>query len=166
MKMKKLYAAIVGYGNRGQVYAGYALDCPDEFGIAAIIDPNPFKLSEAKTRFNLSDDQLFTSYEEFEAKNVACDFVVNATMDQYHYETAMKILAGKHDMLMEKPIVPNAKELMDIKNLADKNGCKVFVCHVLRYTPYYRTVKKLIADGVIGDVMTKDMNEHVCIAHY
>ena len=166
IKMKKLWTAIVGYGNRGQVYADYSLDCPEELGIAAIIDPNPFKLSEAKKRYNLTDEQLFTSYEEFEAKNVACDFVVNATMDQNHYETAMQILAGKHDMLMEKPIVPNAKELMDIKNLADKNGCKVFVCHVLRYTPYYRTIKKLILDGTIGDIMTMEMNEHVCIPHY
>ena len=164
--MKKLWTAIVGYGNRGQVYADYSLDCPEELGIAAVIDPNPFKLEEAKKRYNLTDDQIFTSYEAFEAKNIACDFIVNATMDQYHYETAMQILAGKHDMLMEKPIVPNAKELMEIKNLADKNGCKVFVCHVLRYTPYYRTIKQMLLDGVIGDVMTMEMNEHVCMAHY
>lgn len=166
MEMKKLWAAIVGYGNRGQVYADYSLDCPEKLGIAAVIDPNPFKLQEAKKRYNLSNDRLFTSYEEFEAKKIPCDFVVNATMDQYHYETAMQILAGKHDMLMEKPIVPNAKELMDIKRLADENGCKVFVCHVLRYTPYYRAVKQLILDGAIGEVMTMEMNEHVCMAHY
>ena len=166
IKMKKLWTVIVGYGNRGQVYANYALDCPNELGIAAIVDPNPFKLQEAKKLYNLSDDQLFTSYEEFEAKNIYCDFVVNATMDQYHYETAMKILSGKHNMLMEKPIVPNAKELMDIKALADKNGCQVFVCHVLRYTPFYRAIKNLVTSGVIGDIMTMEMNEHVCIAHY
>lgn len=166
MKIKKMWAVIVGYGNRGQVYADYSLDCPDELGIAAIVDPNPFKLEEAKKRYNLSDDQLFTSYEAFEAQNVACDFVVNATMDQLHYETAMKILAGKHDMLMEKPIVPNAKELMDIKRLADENGCNVFICHVLRYTPYYRTIKKLLLSGAIGKIMTMEMNEHVCMAHY
>ena len=166
MEVKKLWTAIVGYGNRGQVYADYSLDCPDELGIAAVIDPNEFKLQEAKKRYNLSDDRLFTSYEEFEAKNIPCDFVVNATMDQYHYETAMKILAGKHDMLMEKPIVPNAKELMDIKRLADQNGCNVFICHVLRYTPYYRRIKQLILSGAIGDIMTMEMNEHVCMAHY
>jgi len=166
MKMKKMWATIVGYGNRGQVYADYSLDCPDELGIAAIVDPNEFKLQEAKKRYNLSDEQLFTSYAAFEAKNIPCDFVVNATMDQYHYETAMQILAGKRDMLMEKPIVPNEKQLMDIKNLADKNGCKVFICHVLRYTPYYRKIKELILSGAIGKVMTMEMNEHVCMAHY
>jgi len=166
MEIKKLWAVIVGYGNRGQVYADYSLDCPDELGIAAIVDPNEFKLREAKKRYNLSDDRLFTSYEEFEAQNIPCDFIINATMDQSHYETALKILAGKHDMLMEKPIVPNAEELMDIKRVADENGCNVFICHVLRYTPYYRRIKQLILSGEIGEIMTMEMNEHVCMAHY
>ena len=164
--MKKLWTVIVGYGNRGQVYADYSLDCPDELGIAAIVDPNEFKLKEAQKRYNLSDAQLFKTFDEFLAANVACDFIVNATMDQLHYQTAMQILSAKYDMLMEKPIVPNAEQLMDIANLAEKNGCKVFVCHVLRYTPYYRTIKRLILSGAIGKVMTIEMNEHVCIAHY
>ena len=42
-------------------------------------------------------------------------------MDQYHYQTAIEILNSKYDMLMEKPVVPNKKELMDIYNLANEN---------------------------------------------
>lgn len=164
--MKKLWTAIVGYGNRGQVYADYSLDCPDELGIAAIIDPNEFKLSEAKKRYNLPDDRLFKTFEEFLEKKIDCDFVVNATMDQIHYETAMKILDAKYDMLMEKPIVPNEQQLMAIKHKADESGCKVFICHVLRYTPYYRKIKQIILSGEIGDIVSMEMNEHVCIAHY
>ncbi|MBE7078425.1 MAG: helix-turn-helix domain-containing protein [Clostridiales bacterium] len=163
---KKRWAVIVGYGNRGQVYADYSLDCPEELGIAAIVDPNEFKLSEAKKRYGLSDDQLFTTFDAFLKKNVVCDFVINATMDQIHYETAMQILSAGYDMAMEKPIVPNAKQLMDIKRLADEKGCQVFVTHVLRYTPYYSRVKKLIKSGELGEIMTMEMNEHVCIAHY
>ena len=162
----KRWAVIVGYGNRGQVYADYSLDRPEEFGVAAVVDPSEFKLSEAKKRYNLSDDRLFKTFAEFKAKNVPCDFVINATMDQYHYKTAIEILEAKYDMLMEKPIVPNEKELMDIKKLADKNGCKVFICHVLRYTPYYRRIKEIINSGTLGTIMTMEMNEHVCIAHY
>lgn len=164
--MKKIYTAIVGFGNRGQVYADYCLGCPDELGIAAIIDPNEFKLQEAKKRYNLSDDRLFKTFEDFLAKNIECDFIVNATMDQIHYETAMKILDAGYDMLMEKPIVPNEKQLMDIKHKADEKGCKVFVCHVLRYTPYYRKIKEILLSGEIGEIVSMEMNEHVCIAHY
>lgn len=165
-EMKKLWATIVGYGNRGQIYADYSLDEPAEFGVAAIVDPNDFKLQEAKKRYGLSDDCLFHNFDEFVASGLSCDFVVNATMDQYHYETAMKILNAGYDMLMEKPIVPSEEQLMDIANLAKEKGAKVFVCHVLRYTPFYRTIKELLNKGEIGEIMTMELNEHVCRPHF
>ncbi len=165
-EIKKLWATVVGYGNRGQVYADYSLDEPEELGIAAIVDPNEFKLQEAKTRYGLSDDCLFHTFDEFVKSGVACDFVINATMDQTHYETAMEILHAGYDMLIEKPVVPNAKQLRDIEKLADEKGVNVFVCHVLRYTPFYRKIKEIINSGVIGEVVTMEMNEHVCLAHY
>ena len=166
MTIKKLRAVVVGYGNRGQVYADYSLDCPDQFEIIGAVDPNPFRLNEAKKRYGLSDASLFNSLDDFLSQKISCDLVINATMDQLHYETAMKILEAGYDMLMEKPIVNKASELLDIKRKAEEKGCKVFVCHVLRYTPFYRKIKTLLNQGVIGDIMTMEMNEHVCASHY
>lgn len=165
-ELKKLWAAVVGYGNRGQVYADYSLEEPDEFGIAAIVDPNPYKLQEAKERYHLSDDRLFDSLDAFLASDVACDFVINATMDQLHYETALQIIDAGHDMLLEKPIVPTAEQLQAIADRAAEKQTKVFVCHVLRYTPFYSTIKKMINAGRIGKIVTMEMNEHVCVPHY
>jgi len=166
MKIKKLRAVVVGYGNRGQVYADYSLDCPDQLEIIGVVDPNPFKLNEAKGRYGLSDSSLFNSLDAFLSNKIACDLIINATMDQLHYETAMRILDAGYDMLIEKPIVNNASELLDIKRKAEEKGSKVFVCHVLRYTPFYRKIKTLINQGLIGDIMTMEMNEHVCTSHY
>ena len=41
--MRKIKMAVVGYGNRGQVYADYSLDEPNELEIVEIIDPNEYK---------------------------------------------------------------------------------------------------------------------------
>ena len=79
---KKLYTVIVGYGDRGQKYADYALERPQELGIAAVVDPKDFKLQEAKKRYGLEDNCLFHSFSEFVKSGIACDYVVNATMDQ------------------------------------------------------------------------------------
>ena len=166
MEKKKLYAAIVGYGNRGQVYGDYSLQCPDEFGVAAVIDPKEFKLREAKERYGLSDERLFYDFASFLKSGIECDFVINATMDQFHYETTMEILGAGYDLLVEKPIVPNEKELLDTKNLAEKKGVRVFVCHVLRYSPFYTKIKEILNSGVIGKIMTMELNEHVCRQHY
>jgi len=166
LEVKKMRAAIVGYGNRGQVYADYSLDEPEELEIVAIVDPNDFKLQEAKTRYGLGDECLFRNIDEFVASGIPCDFVVNATMDQYHYETAMKILDAGFNMLMEKPVVPNAVQLREIERKTKEKGVQVFVCHVLRYTPFYRKIKEIINAGTIGSIMTMEMNEHVSRPHY
>lgn len=163
---KKLWVVVTGYGNRGQVYADYSLDEPNELGIAAIVDPNDFKLQEAKERYGLSDECLFHDFDEFVQSGIKCDLVINSTMDQYHYETAMKILNAGFDMLMEKPIVPEAKQLREIERVAREKKLNVFVCHVLRYTPYYRKIKEIINAGTIGKIMTMEMNEHVSVPHY
>ena len=164
--MKKMKLAVVGYGNRGQVYADYSLDEPEELEVVAVIDPNEYKLKVAKERYKLSDGQVFTSFSEFLASGLEVDIVANATMEQLHYQTAVEILKSKHNMLIEKPIVAKKEELTEIYRLANENGCKVFVCHVLRYSPFYKSIKAMIDEGKLGEITSMQMNEHVWLPHY
>ena len=164
--MKKMKLAVVGYGNRGQVYADYSLDEPEELEVVAVIDPNEYKLKVAKERYKLSDGQVFTSFSEFLASGLEVDIVANATMEQLHYQTAVEILKYKHNMLIEKPIVAKKEELTEIYRLANENGCKVFVCHVLRYSPFYKSIKAMIDEGKLGEITSMEMNEHVWLPHY
>jgi len=162
----KKQVVIVGYGNRGQVYGDYALEMPDEMEVVGIVEPNAYKRGIAKERYGLSDRQLFDSLEKFLRVRPKCDLIINATMDQLHYRTSIDILNAGYDMMLEKPIVNKAKELLEIERVAKENNCKVFVCHVLRYTPYYRAIKNVINSGAIGEIMTIEMNEHICTPHY
>lgn len=164
--MKKIKIAVVGYGNRGQVYADYSLDEPEQVEVAAVIDPNPYKLDVAKSRYGLSEKQVFLNYQDFLASGIETDIVINATMDQVHYQTAIEILESKKDMIIEKPIVANRDELMDIQRLAKQNGCTVFVCHVLRYSPFYKSIKEILSSGQLGKIISMEMNEHVWVPHY
>lgn len=164
--MKKLKATLVGAGNRGQAYCDYSLIEKDELEIIAVVDPNPLRLEECKTKYGVADDMLFTDLDDFLKRSIECDFVVNATMDEMHYETAKKLISAGYDMLLEKPIVPNREELLELQALAHEKKVKINVCHVLRYTPFYKRVKELINAGEIGNIMTMELNEHVWIAHF
>lgn len=106
---KQLSCAIVGYGNRGQVYADYSLDKPEELAVKAIVDPNPFKLEEAKERYHLPQEALFSTLEDFLKAKLSLDFVADTTMDQLHYATAIPLLKAHYNLLLEKPIVPIKK---------------------------------------------------------
>ena len=164
--MEKIKIAIVGYGNRGQVYADYSLDEPNEVEVVGVVDPNVYKLQVAKERYNLCENQVFTRYADFVKAGIEVDIVINATMEQQHYQTAIEILKSKRNMLIEKPIVSKREELDEISRLANENGCMVFVCHVLRYSPFYKSIKALIDEGTLGKIVSMEMNEHVWVPHF
>jgi len=48
---------------------------------------------------------------------------------------------------------------------ANRTGRKLVVCHVLRYTPFYMTLKRLIDEGAVGDVTTINQIENVGYWH-
>lgn len=164
--MKQIRTALLGFGNRGGIYADHSLDYPDEMKIVAVIEINVFRLEEARQRYGLSEDQAFTDLDEFLKRKIPCDLVINAVMDEMHYVTAMKILKAGYDMLLEKPITPNPKELLEIRDTANENGCNVFVGHVLRYTPFYSTIKDMIEKGELGQIYSIEMDEHVALPHF
>ncbi|MBQ7879839.1 MAG: Gfo/Idh/MocA family oxidoreductase [Clostridia bacterium] len=164
--MEKMKAALVGAGNRGCVYADYCFDEPNELEIVAVVEPNEIRREAARTRYGLPKTASFETLDGFLRKKIACDFVINATMDEQHYETAKAIMEAGYDMLLEKPITANKAELLDLQRIAKERNLKVNVCHVLRYTPYYKRIKTLINEGKIGKILTIEMNEHVGIAHF
>ena len=164
--MKKLKAALLGAGNRGQIYCDYALTCPEELEIVSVIDINPFKMNEAGDKYGIKKEMRFLSLDEFIKANVECDFVVNATMDEMHYETAMKLIEAGYNLVLEKPITGNLTELLDIERAAREKEVKILVCHVLRYTPFYRSIKQIIDSGKIGKVINMQLNEHVWYGHF
>ncbi len=166
MEIKKLRAMLVGAGNRGCVYADYALQMPSELEIVGVVEPNGLRWEEAAERYSLDRKNCFRNLDEFLQAKIDCDFVINATMDEMHYETAKKLMVAGYDMLLEKPVVPNREQLLDLQAIAKAKGVKVNVCHVLRYTPFYKRIKEIINAGTIGKIMTMELNEHVGIAHF
>lgn len=163
---KRLKAVLLGAGNRGMIYADYALRYPERLEIIAEIDTDKTHRNEAKIRYNLKDSMVFDNIDDFLKAKISADFVINATMDASHYSTTMKLIAAGYDILLEKPVTNCKKELLEIQRAADQKGVKIVVCHVLRYTPFYRTIKELIMKGEIGRVLTMELNEHVGISHF
>lgn len=164
--MKKISCVILGYGDRSSRYAEYAEAHPDELEITGIIDINPLKREQGKERYHLSDERIFESLDAFLEADVACDVVINGTMDEVHYITTMPLLKRGYNVLLEKPVTANKDELLEIQKTAKENGCKVVVCHVLRYTPFYSRIKSIIDSGNVGKIISMQLNEHVWYGHF
>ena len=83
-----------------------------------------------------------------------------------HFEQAKTALRQGYDVLLEKPAATSSQEVEELAALAREKGCKLILCFVLRYTPFYRALKKAIDDGLIGDVVCINASEGVGPWHH
>ena len=66
-----------------------------------------------------------------------------------------------YDILLEKPISPDPRECMRISEEAGRRGRKITVCHVLRYTDFFSTIKRVLDTGELGRIVAIQHNENV-----
>lgn len=167
MGEKKVTLAIVGLGGRGHdVYGSYAIEHPNDVEIVGIADTAPEKIERAQKNWNLPDEMCYKSAEVFFAQPRMADAVAICTQDRQHVEHAVMALKKGYHLLLEKPVAINIEGCIEVLEAAKKYERHVVVCHVLRYTPFYNTFKRLIEDGKIGEVVTIQAMEQVGYWHH
>lgn len=163
---RKIKIAIAGLGNRGlDTYAMMVKQMPEKAEIVAVADTDPEKVAKAAEEFRIPEDRQFASAEEMLAQDKLADAMVIATQDRQHVGHAIPALKKGYDLLLEKPISPDLDECREILKTADECGRKVVVCHVLRYTPFFRKLKEIIDSGAVGDIVSVIGAENVGYWH-
>lgn len=163
--MNKVKAIILGYGSRGNSYAQYAIDHPEELEIVAVADPVVAKRETAQKQHNLSKDQVYADWREIAQKPKMADFAIISMQDKMHYEPALAMIDKGYHLLLEKPMAPTALECKHITEAAERKGVKVVVCHVLRFTKFWYKLKDMIDDGAVGEIMSIIHMERVGNVH-
>lgn len=158
-------AAVVGAGHRGQLYASYALSHPEELKIVAVVDVDEFRRGQMAQSHAIPAEMSFGTVEEFLRKPRSVDAVINGTMDPLHIPTSVPLLAAGYHMLLEKPIGVTQDEVMTLAAVAREHHSKVMICHVLRYAPFYVEIRKRVAAGEIGEIVSIQTTEHVSYHH-
>ena len=156
---------IVGMGGRASIYSAVALTNPEHLQVVGVVDVNPEHTRQAQLMFDLPDECCFSTVEELVSVPRFADAAINCTMDRLHVETSLPLLRHGYDLLLEKPYALNDTEGKLIIDCARETGRKVMVCHVLRYTPFYRSLRRVIALGTIGDVINIHMVNQVGYQH-
>lgn len=156
--------AVIGFGGRGTVYTKNLMEDP-RTELVAVCDINPKKKDVACKQYGLKEENFYLSDEEFFAQGKLADLLVIATMDQDHYGHAISALKVGYDLLLEKPMCENYERCEEIYELAKKLNRKVFICHVLRYAPFFVFIKEQLDSGKFGDIVTINHTENVATWH-
>ncbi|HBC87068.1 MAG TPA: oxidoreductase [Lentisphaeria bacterium] len=155
MSSKPITLAICGAGSRGLLsYAPYALKHPDELKVVAVAEPREWFRDEAMKRHKIPAKSVFSDWREMAAKEKLADAVLVATQDSLHKEPAIAFIKKNYDVLLEKPMACNETDCREIAEAARGRKSIFALCHVLRYTPYFRRMKAIVESGVLGQIAT------------
>ena len=158
--------AIVGLGGRGHhTYAKYQHLFPERMKIVAIADIDPLKVQLCKEEFNVSEDMCFHSAEDLLKQEKLADVIIIATQDGDHKEHTLMAIERGYEILLEKPISNNPLDCIEIRDAALASGINITVCHVLRYTMFYKMIKETIDSKKIGEVVAVQAIENVGYWH-
>lgn len=160
--------AILGLGNRAKVYLD-ALNriIPGAFTVVAIADIDEQKRTSYQAQYQIKEELVFTSYQEFMQQEKCADVLMITTLDDMHYEPVIDGIKKGYHIILEKPIAMTLEEVLIIEAEAKKQpDLLVGVCHVLRYTPFFQTLKSIIDSKELGNVVTIQHNENVGYYHF
>lgn len=161
--MKKLKVILIGAGGRGIGYTGNMMN--EKFEVVAVAEPIEARRNFIKERHNIPDEMCFESWEPLLDMPKFADIAIISTMDKLHYDPTMKAIKQKYHLLLEKPVAPTPKECIEIMKAAKENNVKVLVCHVLRYSPFFKKLKELVDSKLIGQIISIEHDECVWNVH-
>lgn len=163
--------AIVGCGQRGKIYASYALAHPEACKVVAFAEPRPRTREQFAARFAIPADRVFERWEDLLRANAAggqriADAVVIAVQDSLHYAVVSAFAQAGLDILCEKPM---ATRIADCIRMADavRDARIIFGCgHVMRYSPYVQEISAIVFSGALGELVNVVHVEPVGYFHF
>ncbi|MGN0329925.1 MAG: Gfo/Idh/MocA family protein [Kineothrix sp.] len=164
--MKQVTAILLGAGQRGaEAYASYALDYPNELKFVGVAEPREDRREEFRRLHGVKSADAADSWEKLLERPRMADCVLICTQDQMHYQ-AIKMAAERgYHILCEKPISPDRSELEEIGKMAAEYRPVFSICHVLRYSPFFREIHRLLEEGAIGELVDIQHMESVGYWH-
>lgn len=150
---------IIGAGSRGMIYGLWAKE--HGIQIAAVAELRPDRLRNAGELLSVPEAMRFSQAEDLLALGKIADAAIIATMDRDHYAHVMQALDCGYDILLEKPISPDAGECIAIEAKANALRRKITVCHVLRYTSFFQQLKEILDSGDLGRVVAIKHAENI-----
>lgn len=120
--------------------------------IVALCDPDPKRMESAAKNFNIPRERLFTNCDECLEKTKP-DLVLLCPATAKHGEWVKKVAPHRVHAIVEKPFAGSLAEADEMVGAMKPTGKLLAINWPLRWVPCYVTVRRLIDEGTIGDVI-------------
>ncbi|KAF5873567.1 putative oxidoreductase domain-containing protein [Botrytis fragariae] len=150
MADKKYNVGVIGYGLSAKVFHIPLILVTPSFTLHSIVQRTPKPNDNAaqdhpEAKIYNSADAMFADSE--------IDIIIISTTPETHFPfTKAALQAGKH-VMVEKPFVPTSAEASELISISKETGKFICVYQNRRWDSDFLTVKKLMADGLLGRVV-------------
>jgi scyllo-inositol 2-dehydrogenase (NADP+) len=150
--MQPINTAILSFGMSGQLFHAPFIEVDPHFKFYAVWERTKNLASE-----KYPGVKTYRTLEELLADD-AIELVIVNTPNYTHYEYAKKALsAGKH-IVVEKPFTVTVKEGEELIRLAQSKNLMISVYQNRRFDSDYRTVKKIVNEGWLGNIVEAEIH--------
>src|SRR2546427_10046618 len=146
--MKRVAVGVIGTGFWGENQVRVFRQSPMA-DLVAICDTNEKRAKEIGTKYGIpwySDVGKFLRVPRLEAVTVC-------TPTQTHLKVGLLAIEAGKNLLVEKPMTGEERAAVRLVNSARKAGVKLLVGFIERFNPGVKAVKKMLTQGVVGDVI-------------
>lgn len=161
MAYKKLKMGMIGGGPGSFIGAIHriAANMDGEIElVAGVFSSDPAKSKQAGASLFLDPSRVYGSYDEmFEKENMLpdeekMDFVSIVTPNHVHFDPSMKALENGYHLVLDKPMTLTLEEAHLLYEKIKSSGKLFCLTHTYTGYPMIKQAKKMIADGVLGNI--------------
>ncbi|KAI9530502.1 hypothetical protein NQZ68_004520 [Dissostichus eleginoides] len=122
---------------------------PENHKIVAVAARDVKHAEEFAKKHNIP--RVYGSYDEL-AKDPDMDVVYIGTIHPYHLATGKLFMKSKKNVLIEKPLAMNLREVQELISAAQDNSVFLMEAIWTRFFPVTVEVRRLLEQGEVGDV--------------
>jgi len=161
--MDTIGIGVIGYGGMGRNNVRDVTTCDPRLKVLAIQDPD--ERSRTKAREDFPEAVVLDGDFRAVLEVPGVQWVMIASWNCAHCEqTVAAFEAGKH-VFCQKPLALNVDECLRMLAAWKRSGRLFNIGFTLRYSPHYRRIRELLADGRIGRIVSMEFNETLDFNH-
>jgi predicted dehydrogenase len=142
--------ALIGFGLGGEVFHAPLVHAEPDLALTTIVTSDPARRERAAARY--PDASLVERADALWERPGAHDLVIVCTPNVAHVPLATAALGAGLPVVVDKPLAASAADGRALASLAAERGVLLSVFQNRRWDGDFLTVRKLIADGELGDV--------------
>lgn len=128
------------------------VDAHPDAELAGLFDPDAGKMQEAATSFSVSQERLFTDFDTCMAAG-PYDLAILCSAPADHADYTEKLAQHNLHVFVEKPFAASAEDARRMMKALAPTGKQLIINWPLRWVESHVTAKRLIDEGLIGDLL-------------